>query len=138
MNDFTKVFQQMMEQGQQAARAMNPAMEKFGADMGADFGAQFPTMTKDMMEMFFGNAFNAGGLDAKTRLFVTLGALVAQGSHAEPAITLTVRHARSAGATDKEIAEVIAQMSMFGGVPAMTKAMELANAALAQPEEDSE
>ena len=31
-----------------------------------------------------------------------------------------------AGATKREIAEVIYQMSMFGGVPAMTKALEIA------------
>ncbi|MEL6684343.1 MAG: carboxymuconolactone decarboxylase family protein, partial [Pseudomonadota bacterium] len=35
-----------------------------------------------------------------------------------------------AGATKQEIAEVIAQMGMFAGVPAMTKSMELATEVL--------
>lgn len=41
-----------------------------------------------------------------------------------------MRHAREAGATKQEIAETIAQAGMFGGVPAMTKAMELATEAM--------
>ena len=50
-------------------------------------------------------------------------------------IRLTVRHARAAGATKQEIAETIAQAAFFGGVPAMTRAMELATGAM---EEDKE
>jgi 4-carboxymuconolactone decarboxylase len=72
--------------------------------------------------------FNREGLDAKTRLLVTLAALTALGAQAEPQIRLTVRHAREAGATEREIAEVIWQMSMFGGLPAMQKALEIAQA----------
>jgi 4-carboxymuconolactone decarboxylase len=49
---------------------------------------------------------------------------------AEQQIKLTVRHAVEAGATKQEIAETIAQAAIFGGVPAMTKAMELATAVL--------
>jgi 4-carboxymuconolactone decarboxylase len=37
-----------------------------------------------------------------------------------------VRHAIEAGATQQEVAETIALMGVFGGLPAMTKAMELA------------
>jgi 4-carboxymuconolactone decarboxylase len=41
-----------------------------------------------------------------------------------------VRHAREAGATKQEIAEAIAVMGVFAGVPAMTKAMELASSVM--------
>ncbi|RYH12349.1 carboxymuconolactone decarboxylase family protein [Tropicimonas sp. IMCC6043] len=132
MSDFAKLFQGMIQQSQEMAKAMNPALEKFQFP---DFTSVFPTMPKNAMEMAFGNTFNPGGLDAKTRLFVTLAALVAQGSQLEPQIKLTVRHALEAGATAQEIAEVIGQMSVFGGVPAMTKAMELAQAVIAETEE---
>ncbi|MBA3911920.1 MAG: hypothetical protein C0524_19085, partial [Rhodobacter sp.] len=40
-----------------------------------------------------------------------------------------------AGATKREIAEVIWQMSMFGGVPAMQKALEIAQSVFAEVEE---
>ncbi len=132
MSDFTKLFETMMAQSQEMAKAMNPALEQFQFP---DLAAMMPTMPKDAMEMAFGKTFNPGGLDAKTRLFVTLGGLVAQGAQLEPQIKLTVRHAIEAGATPQEIAEVIGQMSVFGGVPAMTKAMELAQAVIAETEE---
>ncbi|MFV0334764.1 MAG: carboxymuconolactone decarboxylase family protein [Tropicimonas sp.] len=131
MTDFSKVFQSMIEQSQEMARAMNPALEQFRFP---DFSSLMPTMPKEAMEMTFGKTFNPGGLDAKTRLFVTLAALVAQGSQFEQQIVLTVRHALEAGATAQEIAEVIGQMSVFGGVPAMTKAMHLAQAVIAGKE----
>jgi 4-carboxymuconolactone decarboxylase len=73
-----------------------------------------------------GKTINPGGLDARTRLLVTLAGLTVQGAQAEPQIRLTVRHAREAGASKQEIAETIAVAGLFGGVPAMTKAMELA------------
>lgn len=129
MSDFSKLFKTMIEQSQKMAKAINPALEKFSFP---DFTALMPTMPKNAMEMTFGKTFNPGGLDAKTRLFVILAALVAQGSQFDQQITVTVRHALEAGATPQEIAEVIGQMSVFGGVPAMTKAMHLAQAVIVE------
>ena len=126
---FTKMMQQMMAQGQEMLRAFNPALEK------AQFSRPdqvFPTMPAEMLEMWFGKTFNREGLDAKTRLLVTLGALTATGAMAEPQIRLTVRHAREAGASEREIAEVIWQMSMLGGLPAMQKALEIAQSVFAE------
>ncbi len=123
MSDFTKTYTQMLEQGAAMARAMNPALAEFTPE-GLD--KLFPTMPKDWMEAVFGNAFNPDGLDAKTRLLVTIAGLVAAGATAQPQIAVTVRHAREAGASEKEIAEVIYQMSMLGGLPAMNRALEIA------------
>ena len=133
MSDFTKIYAQMMEQGQDMLRAFNPALETFRAD---GFDKLMPTMPKDMMDMMFGNAFNKDGLDAKTRMLITLAGLVVLGSQAGPQIKVTVRHALEAGATEKEIAEVIYQMSMLGGLPAMNRALELAQAVFDENEED--
>jgi 4-carboxymuconolactone decarboxylase len=130
---FTKIFAQMMEQGQEMARAFNPAMETFSfPGKAAGFDKMMPTMTKDMMEMWFGRTFNREGLDAKTRLLVTIAALTVLGAQAEPQMRLTIRHAVEAGATQREIAEVIYQMSVFGGLPAMTKALEIAQSVFAE------
>jgi 4-carboxymuconolactone decarboxylase len=122
---FQKLFAQMLEQGQEMARAFNPALETF---TGAGLDRMWPTMSKDMMEMWFGKTFNREGLDAKTRLLVTVAALTVLGAQADPQMRLTIRHALEAGATKREIAEVIYQMSMFGGVPAMSRALEIAQA----------
>lgn len=121
--EFQKLFKAMMEQGTEMARALNPALESFSP---AGFEKLFPTMPADMLEMWWGKTFNRDGLDARTRLLVTLAAQVTLGAQADAPLRLTIRHALAAGATEREIAEVIFQMSMFGGVPAMTKALEIA------------
>ena len=129
---YTKMIQQMMESGQEMLRNFNPALENMKA---SGFDKMFPTMSKDMMEMWFGKTFNREGLDAKTRLLVTIAALTVLGAQAEPQFKTAVRHALEAGATQREIAEVIWQMSMFGGLPAMQKALELAQIVFAEVEE---
>ena len=122
--DFAKFLQTMMEQGQTMARAFTPS---FGGTSfpGVDpkaFEKLFPAMPKEMLEFFFGKTFNPEGLDARTRFLVTVAAL-------------TVQNALAAGATQREIAEVIWQMSMFGGLPATQKAFEIAKALFAETEE---
>ena len=129
---FTKMFQQMMESSQEMVRAFNPALETLQVK---GFDKMFPTMSKDMMEMWFGKTFNPEGLDARTRLLVTIAALTVLGAQAEAQLKLTIRHALEAGATKREIAEVIWQMSMFGGLPAMQKALEIAQSVFAEVEE---
>ena len=128
---FTKLFQQMMQSGQEMARAFNPGIENFDP---RTFEKMIPTMPADMLEMWFGRTFNRDGLDAKTRLLVTLAALTVQGAHAEPQLRLTIRHAIEAGATAREVAEVIYQMGMFGGIPAMQKALEIAQGVFTEHE----
>ncbi|MGL4236972.1 carboxymuconolactone decarboxylase family protein [Tabrizicola sp.] len=131
-DDLAKMFATMMESSQEMLRAFNPSLEGMQAK---GFEKMFPTMPANMMEMWFGRTFNREGLDAKTRLLVTLAALTVLGAQAEPQMRLTVRHALEAGATKREIAEVIWQMSMFGGMPAMQKALELAQEVFAEVEE---
>ena len=97
-------FELMMEQAQEMAKAFNPAMETFNPK---GFEKLWPTMPRDWMEAMFGNSFNPDGLDAKTRLMVLLGGLVATGATQDSQIKYTVRHLMEAGATQKEIGEVI-------------------------------
>lgn len=127
MTDPVNPFEAMMKAGQDWAKTLNPALESFTP---TGFEAMWPTMPKDMMEAFMGKGLNPEGLDAKTRLLLTLMGLTVLGAQAEAQIRLTVRHAVEAGATAQEVAETIAQAGMFGGVPAMTKAMEIATAEL--------
>ena len=124
MNDaFTRLFQQMLLSGQEMARTFNPALEQ--VDTRA-FEKLVPTMPADVLEMWFGRTFNREGLDAKTRLLLTIGAITVQGALAEPQLRMTIRQALEAGATKREIAETIYQMSMFAGLPAMQKALGIA------------
>ncbi len=127
-------FAEMMALGQDWARAMNPALEQFTPK---GFEALIPTMPKDLMETFMGKTFNPEGLDSKTRMLLTLAALTILGAQAEAQIRVTVRHAMEAGATKQEIAETIALVGVFGGIPDMTKAMDLAREAMDDTEGDA-
>ncbi|MEY8838807.1 carboxymuconolactone decarboxylase family protein [Cribrihabitans sp. XS_ASV171] len=125
-------FEVMMQQAHDMARAMNPALESFSPK---GFEALWPTMPKDMMEMMFGNTVNKEGLDAKTRLLLTLAGLTMQGAQADTAVRQTVRHLIEAGARKQEIVETIGQMSVFAGIPAMTRALDLAKEVMDEKED---
>lgn len=127
-------FELMMEQAQEMAKAFNPALSSFDPK---SFESLWPTMPKEAMEMWFGKGISKEGLDAKTRLLLTLAGQTMQGAQAETPFRMTVRHALEAGATKDEIAETIAQMSMFAGIPAMTRAMDLARQVM-EDKKDSE
>ena len=131
-NPFEALMAQTQEMAKDWVKQVNPAMAQFTPQ---GFEKMWPTMPAEMMEAFMGKQFNPDGLDAKTRLLLTLQGLTVQGALAEPQIRMTVRHALSAGATKQEIAETIAQAAIFGGVPAMNKAMELARQAIDGTEE---
>ncbi|GFE48550.1 hypothetical protein So717_03030 [Roseobacter cerasinus] len=119
-------FAAMFTQAQEMAKAF-PAMEAFTPK---GFEKMMGTMPKEMMEMMFGNALNEGSLDARTRMLLTLAGLTMQGAQNDMAFRQAVRHALEAGATEQHIVETIGQMSMFAGLPAMTRALELAQQVL--------
>ncbi len=137
MTDPKNPFEMMMKQAQDMAKTMNPALESFSpTDAFKGFEAMWPKMPKEVMEMMFGNTVNKGGLDAKTRLLLTLAGLTCQGAQADSAVRQTVRHAVEAGAKKQEIVEAIGQMSVFAGIPAMTRALELAQEVLGENGDD--
>ena len=127
MTDPKDPFAAMMQMGQNWAKAIAPGMENLTPK---GFEALWPTMSKEVMEAWMGKGMNPEGLDAKTKLLLTLAGLTVLGAQAEAQIRLTVRHAVEAGATKQEVAETIGMMGLFGGLPAMTKAMELATSVL--------
>jgi len=133
MSDIKNPFEAMMAQARDMAKAMNPALESFTPK---GFEALWPTMPKEFMEMSFGKGLNKDGLDAKTRLLITLSGLTMLGAQSDTQIRLTVRHALEAGATKDEIAETISMMTMFAGIPSTTRAMEFAQEVLSEAEEE--
>ena len=132
MTDPANPFEAMMKQAQEMAKSMNPSLESFSPK---GFETLWPTMPKEVMEMMFGNSVNEDGLDAKTRLLLTLAGLTMQGAQAEPAVRQTVRHAIEAGAKKQEIVETIDQMAMFAGLPAMNRALEIAQDVMKEDDE---
>ena len=133
MNDAKNPFEAMMQQAQEMAKAMNPGLEAFTPE---GLEKLWPTMPKDFMEMSFGKGLGQDGLDAKTRLLLTLAGLTMQGAQSDAQIRLTVRHALEAGASKDEIMGTITQMSMFAGMPSASRAMGFANAVLDGTDEE--
>lgn len=115
-------FEALFKQAQELTKAV-PMADAFSPKV---FEAMMGTMPKDMMEMMFGNAVNKDGLDAKTRLLLTIAGMTTQGAQVDTVFRQTVRHALEAGATEQHIKETIAQTSVFAGLPSMTRALELA------------
>ncbi len=134
-DDFARMFATMLAQGQDMAKAFAPAMESF--DVRA-FEKMFPAMPKELLEMWFGKTFNPEGLDARTRFLVTIAAQTVLGPVGEPQLRMTIKNSLAAGATKREVAEVIWQMSMFGGVPATQKALEIAQGVFAESPEEKD
>jgi 4-carboxymuconolactone decarboxylase len=127
MTDQKNPFETMMTQWQDMAKVWSPMMAQITPK---DLEAFWPTMPKEAMEFFFGKTVNKDGLDARTRLFLTLGGLTMQGAQADTALRQTVRHLTESGATAQEIAEAIGMMSLFAGLPAATRALEIAREVL--------
>ncbi len=119
-----------------AAEDMAKAIQKsFESSHAPQTDLAWPTLPKEWMEMLFGNAINTGGLDARTKLLLTLCGLMMQGVSNETAFSQTIRHLKAVEVSDQEITETIAFISIFTGVPSMTKAMALAGAVLSPNKE---
>ena len=119
-------WEEMMRQAQEMAKSF-PAADAFTPE---GFEKMMGTMPKDMMETFFGKTHNENGLDAKTRLLLTLAGLTMQGAQSEVALRQSVRHAHEAGAAPQEIIETIGQMTLFAGLPAVQRATQIAQPVL--------
>ena len=133
MTDCQNPFEEMMRQMQDMAKAF-PAMDAFSPK---GFEAMMGKMPKDMMETFFGNTMNPNGLDAKTRMLLTISGLTMQGAQNDVALRQAVIHAVEAGAHKQQVIETIGQMAVFAGIPAMTRAMEIAQGVLDDKEGDA-
>ncbi len=124
-------FAAWMSHMQGMAKTMNPALESFTPK---GFEKLWPTMPKEFVEQFMGRGLNPEGLDAKTKMLLTLAGLTVLGAQAEAQMRITIRQAVEQGATKQEVAETIGLMGLFGGLPAMNKAMEIATDVLEDKE----
>ena len=123
MTDPKNPFEDLMKMGQDWTKTMAQGVEAFAPE---GIEKLWPTMSKDMMEAFMGKGANPEGLDARTKLLLTLQGLITMGGTAEPQMRLTIRHALEAGASAQEINETIAMSALFGGAPAMARAQAMA------------
>ncbi len=111
------------EQGQALSEQVNPGME---AALAARYDALVPGLSRMVVEVPYGTFYARGVVDEKTRLLATVAALTAQGGQTKPQLKVNIASARNVGASREEICEIIYQMTLYGGFPAMINGLNAA------------
>ncbi|MCR9236342.1 MAG: carboxymuconolactone decarboxylase family protein [Alphaproteobacteria bacterium] len=118
--------------GKELSESLNPGMEDA---LRQRYGHLVPGMAESVVDFAYGQQYAREGLDLKTRYLATIAALTALGSQTKPQLKVNIAGALKAGASQREIGEVIWQMALYGGFPAAVNAL---NAALEVFEDDTE
>ena len=111
------------ERGKALSEAVNPGMEDA---LAARYDALVPGLSKMVVEVPYGTFYSRGAVDEKTRLLATVAALTAQGGQTKPQLKVNIASARKVGASREEVCEIIYQMALYGGFPAMINGMNAA------------
>lgn len=118
--------------GKALSEELNPGMEDA---LRKRYGHIVPGLAESVVDFAYGQQYAREGLDLKTRYLATIAALTALGGQTRPQLKVNVSGALKAGATQREIGEVIWQMALYGGFPAAINAL---NAAMEVFEETSQ
>lgn len=111
------------DRGRAMADAVNPGMQDA---LRARYDALIPGLSDMVVDVAYGKFYARDGVDEKTRLLATIAALTALGGQTCPQLKINIASARRVGAAQREIAEIIYQMTLYGGFPAMINAMNAA------------
>ena len=109
--------------GKALSEQVNPGMEDA---LAARYDALVPGLSRTVVDVAYGQFYARGVVDEKTRLLATIAALTAVGGQTAPQLKVNIASARAVGATREEVAEIIFQMTLYGGFPAMINAMNAA------------
>ena len=112
-----------LERGEELSQRLNPDLR---AALEPRYEALVPGFTDTLIEFAYGRLYARDGLDLKTRQIATVGALTALGGQTGPQLKINIEHALAAGASEKEITEVIFQMAVYGGMPAAINGLNAA------------
>ena len=111
------------ERGKALSEAVNSGMEDA---LAARYDALVPGLSRMVVEVPYGTFYARGVVDEKTRLLATVAALTAQGGQTKPQLKVNIASARTVGASREEICEIIYQMTLYGGFPAMINGLNAA------------
>ena len=109
--------------GKALSEAVNPGMEEA---LKARYDALVPGLSRTVVDVAYGQFYARGVVDEKTRLLATIAALAALGGQTAPQLKVNIASARAVGASREEISEIIFQMTLYGGFPAMINALNAA------------
>ena len=111
------------ERGKTLSELVNPGMEEA---LAARYDALVPGLSRMVVEVPYGTFYSRAAVDEKTRLLATIAALAALGGQTKPQLKVNIQSARAVGASREEVCEIIYQMTLYGGFPAMINAMNAA------------
>ena len=111
------------DRGKALSEQVNPGMEDALRDR---YDALVPGLSKTVVDVAYGQFYAREGVDEKTRLLATIAALTALGGQTRPQLKVNIASARAVGASRQEISEIIFQMTLYGGFPAMINALNAA------------
>lgn len=109
--------------GQKLAEEFNPGME---TALAGRYDSLVPGLSKSVVDFAWGQQYGREGLDIKTRWLATVAALTALGGQTKPQLKVNIAAALKAGASQREIGEVIWQMALYGGFPAAINGLNAA------------
>ncbi len=112
-----------LKKGRALVANMNPGLETALAER---YDAAVPDMAETLVEWAYGRHYAREGVDLKTRQLCTIAALTALGGHTTPQLKVNIDHTLAAGASEREILEIIWQMSVYGGMPAAINGLNAA------------
>ena len=111
------------EVGRGLSEELNPGME---AALEARYGHLLPGMAEGVVDFAYGRQYARPGLPLRDRYLATIAALAALGGQTRPQLKVNIAGGRKAGLSQKEIAEVIWQMSLYGGFPSAINGLNAA------------
>lgn len=112
-----------LETGRAVAARLNPNLREI---LSARYDPLIDGMADSLIEWAYGHHYARPAVDLRTRQLCTVAALTAMGGQTAPQLRVNIEHALAAGATREEIAEVIWQMAVYGGLPAAINGLNAA------------
>ena len=109
--------------GRALSEELNPGME---AALEARYGHLVPSMAEGIVDFAYGRQYARPGLPLRDRYIATIAALTALGGQTAPQLKVNIAGGRKAGLSQREIGEVIWQMSLYGGFPAAVNGLNAA------------
>lgn len=111
------------QKGKDLSEMLNPGMEEA---LLARYEDVVPGLAKSVVDYSYGQQYARDGLDLRSRYLATIAALTALGGQTKPQLKVNIAGGLKAGLTQREIGEVIWQMSLYGGFPAAINALNAA------------
>jgi 4-carboxymuconolactone decarboxylase len=126
MTDANQIYtddRSALERGNALAARLNPQLR---AVLEPRYEHLVPGFTDTLIEFAYGRLYSREGLDVKTRQIATVAALTALGGQTGPQLKINIEHSLAVGVSEKEIVEIILQMSVYGGMPAAINGLNAA------------